>query len=306
MTSAMPNTSLPNTAKAVFISLDGTASIVSHAQFDHEDLQIIEVHTPKAFWQVMDQNDGKVVALFFDRSIAPDSLDGWLQDIIPGIQRLNLPIIVHSENVTAEYEQALLETGVTHVLSGDVRLSTINSLLSFAVGEFKRISDLLTELERRTSAIGQIISGNFRFHTREEARNLATMLSLACPDPGPIAIGLAELMINSIEHGNLEIGHEEKGRLIESGCLSEEIEKRFLMPDYKDRYVTLEFWHKDNKYMFRITDKGQGFDHLSFGLGRRSISKKNGRGIVMAFDCFDSVEYVGCGNQVMAIHIANS
>lgn len=58
----------------------------------------------------------------------------------------------------------------------------------------------------RQSPIGSIIEGLFDIRTPTEARNLATMLALACPDPGAVVVGLQELMLNSIEHCNLDIG----------------------------------------------------------------------------------------------------
>ena len=48
----------------------------------------------------------------------------------------------------------------------------------------------------------------------EEAHILSLLLAEnACPDPGRGGVGLTELMVNAIEHGNLQITHEEKSRL---------------------------------------------------------------------------------------------
>jgi len=47
--------------------------------------------------------------------------------------------------------------------------------------------------------------GTFRFQTLDAARQLASMLSNACPEPAKVIVGMTELMVNAVEHGNLEI-----------------------------------------------------------------------------------------------------
>ncbi|SDE37283.1 ATP-binding SpoIIE family protein phosphatase [Kordiimonas lacus] len=153
---------------------------------------------------------------------------------------------------------------------------------------------------RRTAEIGDVDLASYRFRTREEAKNLATMLAGACAEPVPVALGLTELFVNAVEHGCLNIGHGEKGRLIEKGRLSEEIKYRRSLPAYADRYVTVEFRRTDTDILFRITDPGEGFDHQAFTGVEGGHTKKHGRGVTMAGGCFDEVTYMGRGNEVLA------
>ena len=44
-------------------------------------------------------------------------------------------------------------------------------------------------------------------------RDLATLLSNICPDPQRVVVGMSELLINAVEHGNLGITYDEKGVL---------------------------------------------------------------------------------------------
>ncbi|MEL7030537.1 MAG: hypothetical protein AAGL49_15330, partial [Pseudomonadota bacterium] len=53
---------------------------------------------------------------------------------------------------------------------------------------------LREEVAARSSAIGRIKCAEFEFQTLDEAKNLATMLSFACPDPEAAAVGLQEIL----------------------------------------------------------------------------------------------------------------
>jgi anti-sigma regulatory factor (Ser/Thr protein kinase) len=48
------------------------------------------------------------------------------------------------------------------------------------------------------------------------------MLNIAAPDPSRVVLGLTELMLNAVEHGNLSISYDEKSRLIASDLLHQE------------------------------------------------------------------------------------
>ncbi len=48
-------------------------------------------------------------------------------------------------------------------------------------------------------------------------------------------MGLSELLVNAIEHGNLEIGYDEKSRLLQSEGWQGEIDRRLALPEYTDQ-----------------------------------------------------------------------
>jgi hypothetical protein len=47
-----------------------------------------------------------------------------------------------------------------------------------------------------------------------------------CPQPDRVALGLRELMINTVEHGNLGIDYAGKSQLLLDGDLAAELERR--------------------------------------------------------------------------------
>ena len=72
-------------------------------------------------------------------------------------------------------------------------------------------------------------------------------------------IGLFELLINAIEHGNLGLSHEEKAALLAHGQLDEERERRLALPEYAARYVTTTFRRYPDRIEIEIEDQGDGF-----------------------------------------------
>lgn len=187
-----------------------------------------------------------------------------------------------------------------HILDKDHYEKSLPHTIESALSDFSRYQELLNEVSKRTSAIGLIQSGNFTLQTLEEAEALTVMLSNACPDPHGVALGLSELLVNAIEHGNLEISFEEKTKLLEAGEWENEVAKRLSMAKYKSKFVTISFEKKKTKISFEIEDEGDGFDWSKYiGKNETNITRVHGRGISLACSmAFSNLSYNAKGNKV--------
>jgi sigma-B regulation protein RsbU (phosphoserine phosphatase) len=188
------------------------------------------------------------------------------------------------------------------VLPADADFATLRSVVD-AAREFRdQVSALRADVAGRKSAVGTIINGQFVLRTLDEARNLSTMLALACPNSDLVAVGLQELLINAVEHGNLEIGAAQKQELLLAGTWREEVERRLADPRYADRRVIVTFRRGERMIALTIQDEGEGFDHGAYAAGRNPGESYRGRGIAMARNLsFSSVTYLGGGNLVEAV-----
>ncbi|WP_300531136.1 ATP-binding protein [Maricaulis sp.] len=187
------------------------------------------------------------------------------------------------------------------VLPADVDRAILHSVVSAAADFCEQVETLRSDVSRRQSAVGNIISGHFAFRTLDEARNLATMLALACPNSDLVVIGLQELLINAVEHGNLEITGEEKQDLIMEGRWRDEVERRLAADEYADRVVEVSFQRGERLIAITIQDDGAGFDFARQESEKGPVEGYRGRGIAMARDMsFSSVAYLGRGNVVEA------
>lgn len=170
----------------------------------------------------------------------------------------------------------------------------IQTLPSFTENTF-------SELETRFLAL--LTHAEFKIQTLYQARQLAFHLSYLCPNPPRIAVGLTELFINAIEHGNLGITFEEKNQLTSESAWLEEIERRLNIPANQSKMVHISV-HKDaHAVQFEIQDEGSGFrwqDYLENPGPCQST--KHGRGIILArMMSFDKLEYNDSGNCVRCL-----
>jgi PAS domain S-box-containing protein len=116
---------------------------------------------------------------------------------------------------------------------------------------------------------------------------------------------LREILINAIEHGNLNISFEEKSKVMMEGSYLQFIQNRQNDPRYKDKKVTVEYVLDSKKVAYRITDEGQGFDHKKMMDAKmedlNEDDVQHGRGIIMTRSVFDIIEYNDKGNQVSLV-----
>ncbi len=120
-----------------------------------------------------------------------------------------------------------------------------------------------------------------------------------------IRIGLREILINSIEHGNLAVSFEEKSRTLEDGSYLDLIKDRQRDPRYRDRTLGVLYSLRGGpggRVLFAIQDQGAGFDHRS-AFARQPVGTDlfHGRGIAIARRFFDIVRYNDAGNRVLLI-----
>ncbi len=132
--------------------------------------------------------------------------------------------------------------------------------------------------------------------------DLAVTVAANCDDGESLACGLLKLMLNAIEHGNLEIGYERKARLLGENRLNEEVQQRLASPLYADRAASLCFRRRESEYQFEISDQGAGFNwHDFLDIDPNRAFDINGHGIAWAnTHSFDKLEFIGNGNTVKA------
>ena len=153
-----------------------------------------------------------------------------------------------------------------------------------------------SELARNTFRLMQ--AGEFRFRTCAEAELLALQIGNAFGEPDS-TVGILELMINAVEHGNLEISYEEKGQLLQAGTLEEEMNRRMELPEFASRRVRVQFQRSDDVMRIEIEDDGPGFEFEPYlKLDRTRLFESHGRGILMA-NASLNIEYVPPGNRVV-------
>ena len=124
-----------------------------------------------------------------------------------------------------------------------------------------------------------------------------------------IRIGLREIILNSIEHGNLNISFDEKTEAILSDRYFDFINERQRHPDFREKRVRIEYMISPEKAVYKITDQGKGFNHRKYlsviSDETAELGLMHGRGIAMVKSIFDEVRYNSKGNQVLLVKNIN-
>ncbi len=289
----------------VLVMTDTPSATAKHAEtLACRDFGMIVVRDQADLHDVSSDVQARISAVMIDPSISVDGCGRLLKSLNLHDRTADIPVVIAAGDAVRAAESILSEICGFRMVPADMSDRALRYVLADAIAECARVRFLRQELLTRTSAIGHICAGTFRIKNRREASNLATMLSLTVDDPAPVAIGLAELLLNAVEHGCLGIGSAEKERLIEEGVFNEELERRMADPAYAGREVELDFKREGAERRFQITDPGKGFDHQPYAHAEAELSfTKSGRGILMARQCFARLDYKGSGNQVVAVYV---
>jgi Histidine kinase-like ATPase domain len=195
-----------------------------------------------------------------------------------------------------------LQAGAYYYLTKPYERDSLLSIVRAALSDAATRADLQNRLREHENALQLMLEGQFELKTVDEAARLASFLAQATPCPGSAILGLSELLINSVEHGNLGITYSEKGELKRLDLWQQEVARRSALDENRDKRVRVQLSRERGKLRLRISDEGQGFDwrkYLDFDPER--AFDPNGRGIALArLGSFDSLDYEGCGNVVVA------
>lgn len=116
---------------------------------------------------------------------------------------------------------------------------------------------------------------------------------------------LKELLVNSVEHGNLGISFEEKTESLANDEYFQVLIDRQKDPKNITKKICVEYSLLPDRVEFRITDAGDGFDHEKMLTRPKNdlslVPVGHGRGIMMAREFFDKIQFNTKGNSVYLV-----
>jgi len=212
----------------------------------------------------------------------------------------SVPVILQTALAAKDEILEGIQAGAYYYLTKPFEEELLQSVLGTAVEDRMRYRAAQQESSQAGRVFGLMRSGTFHFKTLEGARDLAAILANACPNPQKVVIGLTELLVNAVEHGNLAITYDEKSVLREQERWEEEVANRLADPKYSDREVVVTFSRDAERVSIDIVDEGEGFDWQQYlDIDPARAFDTHGRGIAMSrMISFDTIEYRGKGNEV--------
>lgn len=180
------------------------------------------------------------------------------------------------------------ETFETIAKASHVEINVAQKFLRKERGSYEISNDLL----QAESLLQHISEKLVRFFPAKTAKSLN--------------VGMREIVINAIEHGNLGISFDEKSKLLEQGDYLEFLRTRSRLEQHAHQLVYIDFLLNPKIFLFRVRDCGAGFDHQAMTKRTMAGSEEiqdlgHGRGANMTRKAFDSVTYNDKGNEVILL-----
>lgn len=213
-----------------------------------------------------------------------------------------IPVILQTAATEPKDVIEGIRTGAWYYLTKPYDAQMLLSVVRAAANDYLEFKELRTRLRQGLKTLRMLRTANFVIRTVDEARDVATILANACPDPDSAIVGLTELLLNAVEHGNLGITYEEKSSMTDKDEWQREVERRLALPENAEKRVEIRFERDHEAVRFTIRDEGHGFDWTRFlDIDPSRAFDTHGRGIAMARRLsFTSLDYRGSGNEVVA------
>jgi len=212
-----------------------------------------------------------------------------------------VPVIMQTALAGRDQMLEGIRAGAYYYLTKPYDVDMLRSVVRTAVADHQGYRELQAQVKKGFDSLRLMEKATFTFRTVDQARDLGALLANTCPDPSATVIGLTELLINAVEHGNLGITYEDKSRLYASEGWGEEVLRRLALPENASKRAEVSFERFDGRLQFTIRDQGDGFDWQRYmQVDPQRAFDTHGRGIAMANRLsFSQIEYRGRGNEVV-------
>lgn len=251
-------------------------------------------------WEKLDASPSAYDAVLLDRMMP--RMDGMevLARIKADPRLAAIPVILQTAATSPEQMAEGMRLGAYYYLGKPFPRQALEVVVSTALADSRSQQAMRTALERTQRVLHLLSEARFSFRNLDEARALAAELAGRAAAPGMVVIGLTELLINAVEHGNLGIDYATKSQLLQEGRWHEEVELRLEDPSYAHRLVRVSCHFDDQEASITIQDQGNGFAWETYlEMHPDRAFDLHGRGIAMARQLsFSRMEFLGNGNTV--------
>ncbi len=218
-----------------------------------------------------------------------------------------VPVIFQTARTSPEHIATGLAAGVFYYLQKPYASRILQALVEAALrdaAQWQALQSHCATLSKKSHdlcrALIRMRNSEFGFRTPAQARRVASLLASCFPDPSQVVIGILELMMNAVEHGNLGFSFSEKRKLLEQREWERAVQHRLCQEEYMEKEASVYVTKQGRNIELVIEDQGGGFDWKPFlSLNVERADAPNGRGIVLAKQDFDVIEFQKNGSRVV-------
>ncbi len=265
--------------------------------------EVLSAHNGDQAFHLIEREGAQLDAVMLDREM-PGLKGLEVVRMMKSVKALSrIPVIMQTAADRPEQIREGIEADVFYYLTKPLQPAVMHSVLSAAITESQRQRALLRDMQHYNKSFELSQTMQFSLRTLDDAYHLAPFISQCFPEPDRVLVGISELLVNAIEHGNLEISYDEKTVLVDKNSWQQEIEFRLMSPAFQARRVDVVFKRKEQAHMIQITDEGDGFNWRSYlEIDPSRATDNHGRGIAQANHlAFDLLKFNDKGNQVVGI-----
>ncbi|HUP45594.1 MAG TPA: response regulator [Thermoanaerobaculia bacterium] len=254
-------------------------------------------------WEMLESDPESVDVVLLDRSMPRMGGIELLGRMKKHTRLRMVPVILQTSSIATEDIVEGLQAGAYYYFTKPYDPDMLVAVVRTAVTDYAELRELQDQLRKGLKSLRLLREAVFSLQTVEQARDIAGIMANTCPDPPAAVIGLTELLLNAIEHGNLGITYDEKSVMTSKEEWHAEIARRLALPENAKKRVEMRYECDEKEIRFTIRDAGSGFDwRRFFEIGPERVFHAHGRGIIMARALsFTSVEYRDPGNEVLAL-----
>lgn len=254
-------------------------------------------------WQILQREGEQFSAILLDKMMPGISGVDLLKRIKATERLAFLPVIMQTAVGAAASVQESLAGGAFYYLTKPFSRDMLLAVVGAATEHWDRHQYFVELANQQLDALQHLEQASFRFRQLHEARSVTALLARTSHSPEKTATGLFELIVNAIEHGNLELDYQEKTQLQREDRWQETLQQRLADPVLGAREVNVSMQRHGRDLHFTIRDQGQGFDWARYLVDDPSqLISSHGRGILIARKLsFDQLHYQGNGSEVLAI-----
>jgi CheY-like chemotaxis protein len=214
---------------------------------------------------------------------------------------LRTPVIMQTAAVGSAEVAEGITAGAYYYLAKPFARDVLLAVVARALADYAFHAGLEQTAVQFAAGAGHVERMQLSFSTLDDVRTVSFFLASCFPDPNSAMLGITELMLNAVEHGNLGITYAEKSELMHVGGWQDEVGRRLLLPENIAKRARVSFERDVSGLTLTIEDMGAGFNwdpFTEFDINRAGDS--HGRGIAMSrMISFDDVTYTAPGNKVI-------
>jgi CheY-like chemotaxis protein/anti-sigma regulatory factor (Ser/Thr protein kinase) len=266
------------------------------------EMEVVTAADGDEAWRLLQDDPADFATVVTDRNMPNTDGMELLMMIKASREMTLLPVIILTVSAQPQEMVNGFNAGAYAYIPKPVDAEVLISMIRSAASDWQHVQELNRHIRSDAETLLLARYARFEFCSPDQAMGLGVLLSKACPDPDRVVMGLSELLVNAVEHGNLEIGYDEKSRLLKKRMWKREVEHRLSLPELRNRVATVELERTGTDIVFTVRDQGRGFEpepYLEIDPAR--VMDGHGRGIAMArLLSFDKLRYEDGGRCAIA------